>query len=408
MLLKLAWRNIWRNKRRTFITAASILFAVFFASFVRSIQKGTWDNMIDNVVNFYFGYAQIHQDGYWAEQSLDKAFPIDKKLQALPAEIGSLEEVVPRIESFALASFETNTHGVLVVGIDPSKENAMTKLSSRVTEGKYLADNDQDVMIGVGVAEKLGMQLGDTLVLISQGYHGVNAAGKYAVKGLVKFGSPNLNKQLVYLPLAEAQYFYGAEGLVTSAALKIKSKSEVDNTVKAVKASLPAGEYEVLNWEQMIPELVEARELDTASNMIILFILYILIAFGIFGTVLMMVKEREYEFGVLTAIGMKRGKLAGIIWLETLIIGTIGTILGILFSAPIVYYFHKNPIDTSGLGEEYTATYEKFGMEPVLPAAFEWSIFTEQAIIVFFIVTLMAIYPFWQIWKLKPVEAMRG
>ncbi len=408
MLLKLAWRNIWRNKRRTFITAASILFAVFFASFVRSIQKGTWDHMIDNVVNFYFGYAQVHQDGYWAEQSLDKAFAIDEKLQALPKEIASLEEIVPRIESFALASFGNNTHGVLVVGIDPEKENAMTKLSERLTEGNYLSAKDQDVIVGKGVAEKLGMQLGDTLVLISQGYHGVNAAGKYAIKGVVKFGSPDLNKQLIYLPLAEAQYFYGAEGLVTSAALKIKNKSEVDNTVKAVKANLPAEEYEVLNWEQMIPELVEARELDTAANMIILFILYILIAFGIFGTVLMMVKEREYEFGVLTAIGMKRGKLAGIIWLETLIIGAIGTILGILFSAPIIYYFHKNPIDTSGLGEEYTATYEKFGMEPVLPAAFEWTIFTEQAIIVFFIVTLMAIYPFWQIWKLKPVEAMRG
>ena len=408
MLLKLAWRNIWRNKRRTFITVASILFAVFFASFVRSIQKGTWDNMIDNVVNFYFGYAQVHQDGYWAEQSLDKAFPIDEKLQALPDDIASLDLIVPRIESFALASFETNTHGVLVVGIDPSKEDAMTKLSKRITKGNYLTTDDQGAIIGIGVAEKLGMQVGDTLVLISQGYHGVNAAGKYAVKGLVKFGSPNLNKQLVYLSLPEAQYFYGAEGLVTSAALKINAKKEVDNTIKAVKANLNSDEYEVLNWEQMIPELVEARQLDTAGNMIILIILYILIAFGIFGTVLMMVKEREYEFGVLTAIGMKRTNLAGIIWLETLIIGAVGTILGILFSAPIIYYFHKNPIDMSGMGEEYTATYEKFGMEPVLPAAFEWPIFMEQALIVFIIVSIMAIYPLWQIWKLKPVEAMRG
>ncbi len=408
MLLKLAWRNIWRNKRRTFITAASILFAVFFASFVRSIQKGAWDNMIDNVVNFYFGYAQVHQDGYWAEQSLDKAFVLKPDMRDLPKEVSSLEEVVPRIESFALASHEEQTHGVLVVGIEPIKEDAMTKLSTRLVEGQYIKNDDQAVLIGTGVAEKLGMQLGDTLVLISQGYHGVNAAGKYPVKGLVKFGSPDLNKQLVYLPLPEAQYFYGAEELVTSLALKIKDKKAVENTVKAVKASLPAEEYEVLDWQEMIPELLEARELDTAGNMIILFILYILIAFGIFGTVLMMVKEREYEFGVLTAIGMKRGKLAGIIWLETLIIGVLGTVLGILFSAPIIYYFHKNPIDMSGMGEEYSATYEKFGMEPILPAAFEWPIFTEQAIIVFFIVTLMALYPLWKIWKLQPVEAMRA
>lgn len=404
MIFKLAWRNIWRNRRRTFITMGSILFAVLFASFMESIQKGAWNNMISNVVNYYFGYAQIHQKGYWEEQSIDKAFPLVDSLRQLEGSINGIGAVLPRLESFGLASTGDQTMGVLIVGIEPEKENQMTGLKDRITEGSYLSADESAVLVAEGVADNLQLGLGDTLVLISQGYHGINAAGKYPIKGLVHFGSPELNKQMVYFPLQEAQWFYGAEGMVTSLALKIDDQDEIQPVVKAVKAALPGDAYEVMDWQELLPDLVQAKALDSAGNYVVYFILYLIIAFGIFGTILMMTKEREYEFGILVSIGMRRMKLAGTVWLEVVILGLLGALAGIIASIPVVLYFHRNPIRFSG---EYAKSMEKFGFEPIFPAEFNPEIFATQAIVVLVITSLLALYAIWKIRRLKPVEAMR-
>lgn len=404
MIFKLAWRNIWRNRRRTFITVASILFAVLFATVMEGIQKGAWNHMINNVVNYYFGYAQVHRDGYWEDRSIDKAFPMADSLQKLDDQIEEIQNLLPRLESFALASTGNNTAGVMVVGIDPEAENSMTDLRQRLTKGNYLEMGDQAALVADGVARNLGLGVDDTLILISQGYHGVNAAGKYPIKGLVHFASPDLNKQMVYLPLPEAQWFYGATDLVTSVALQIGEQDETRPAVRAVQARLDTMTYEVLDWKEMLPELLQAKSLDSAGNVIVYFILYLVIAFGIFGTILMMTKEREYEFGILISIGMRRGPLAAVIWLETVILGLMGALAGILASIPVVYYFHRNPIEITG---DYAGTLEKFGFEPVFPAAFEPEIFWIQALVVFILTSVLALYPIVKIRKLEPVEAMR-
>ncbi len=405
MLFTLAWRNIWRNKRRTYITAASVLFAVLFAAFMQAIQRGAWDHMVNNVVNAYFGYAQIHGQGYWEEQTIDKSFEIEKQIQDLSREIPQIQSIVPRVESFALASYGTLTMGVLVIGIQPELEKEMTRLESRLVAGQYLDEDEKAVLIGKGIAENMHLEVGDTLVLISQGYHGVNAAGKYPIKGLVNFGAPELNKQMVYLPLKEAQWFYGTEQRVTSLALKIDDPEEVEPVVRAVKASLDEATYEVMDWKELIPDLVEAKEVDTAGSYLVLLLLYVIISFGIFGTILMMTKEREYEFGVLIAIGMNRFKLAFTVWLEILMLGLVGAVAGILLSIPLVAYFHVNPIRFSGKMAE---AYEKFGVEPVLPAAFDVDIFLLQALVVFLITTVLAVYPLLKIRTLQPMAAMRN
>lgn len=404
MLFKMAWRNIWRNRRRTFITAASILFAVLFASFMDSLQRGAWDNMINNVVNYYFGYVQVHQDGYWEEQSIDKAFPLADSLEQIGG-VEGVEAVLPRLESFALAAAGETTSGVLVAGILPDVENRMTDLENRLVEGEYLAEGDEAVLVASGVAEKLGLSLGDTLVLISQGYRGVNAAGKYPIKGIAKFGSPDLNKQMVYLPLPAAQYFYGAPGLATSLALKLGGQEDIKPVVAALRTQLDTSAYEVMDWEELLPDLVQARELDTAGNVIVYFILYMIIAFGIFGTILMMSKEREYEFGVLISIGLQRWQLAFSVWIEVILLGVLGAVSGILLSMPIVYYFKVNPIRFGG---EMASSLEKFGFEPIFPATFDLQIFLTQALYVFILTAVLALYPIFKIRKLQPVQAMRG
>lgn len=404
MIPKLAYQNIWRNKRRTLITAASILFAVFFAVVMKSIQVGAWGYMVDQVVNYYFGYGQIHTEGYWEEQNIDKAFSLEEDWDRYINPKKGIEDLVPRLESFALAAREENSKGTLLIGVDPAREDGLTHLARRVTKGKYF-NGQQGLLVAEGLAEYLEVGVGDTMVLISQGYHGVNAAGKYPVTGLVSFGSPELNSQMAFMTLEEAQEFYGAPGMATSLVLKTNNPDNIKMIVNRLRRQVDTEKYEVLDYEELMPELIEARELDKAGGTIIILILYAIIGFGIFGTLLMMLKEREYEFGILKAIGMRTGQINSMVWLETIFLGLLGCAAGMVVALPVVYYLTVNPIRFTG---EIAQAYEKFGVEAVLPATIDPVVFGMQALVIFIMITAMAFYPMWKISQLKPVEAMRG
>ncbi len=407
MLFKLAIRNIFRNKRRTLITISAVAFAVFISSFLRSFQKGAWDNVINTSVNSYVGFAQIHSNGYWEDQNLDNSMVLDDHVKNVVSKIEGVNGYAPRIESFALASMENITQGVLVIGVDPKAENELTKLQDKIITGEYLKNGDKGAIIAEGVAKKLGVKTGDTLVLISQGYRATNAAGKFPIRGIFKYALPDLNKRLVYLNLPAAQDFYAAPNRLTSLALNISDAKIVNRVVKNLKTNLPKEEYEVMDYQELLPELTQARALDEGGSAIILGILYALIGFAIFGTILMMTKERSYEFGVLTAIGMRRWKLFSVVFWENVMVGLVGAIVGILLATPLVYYLHTNPLDLSAMGKDAVAAYESFGMEPLVPAAFEASLFLKQAFIIFLLTCLLGLYPLWKILTLKPVAAMR-
>lgn len=412
MLLKLAMRNIWRNKRRTFITATSIFVAVFAAISMESLQRGIWDNMINNIVNGYTGFVQVHQKGYWEERSIDQAFPFNESFQNLDQKVANIQAVIPRIESFAMASHKDETKGALIIGIDPEKENSLTKLADKLIEGKgtYLDAEDNAVLVAEGLAKDLELTVGDSIIFISQGYHAANADGIYKVKGLLEFKSPEQNNKMVYMPLEAAQQLFAlnedGQNLITALAFKIEKKNHIPKIVETLKADLDTEtEYEVMKWQEMLPELVQTKELKEGGNKVSLLVLYLIITFGIFGTVLMMTKERMYEFGVLISIGMKRMQLSLSIWLEVVLIGFLGTIMGMIGGYALVYYLHNNPIK---LGDEMAAAYEEFGIEPVLMTAVDFDIFYTQAITIFIITTLLALYPLLKIMRLKPVEAMRS
>lgn len=408
MLLQLAIRNIWRNKRRTIITIAAVAFAVFLASVMRSFQKGAWDNVINNSVNLFFGYAQVHKDGFWDEQVLDNAMEWESMFEEIPDKIPSIKAVVPRIESFALASAQDLTQGVMVIGIDPQKENALTNIAEKISNGKYLTGDDDGAIIAEGIAKKLKLNLGDTLVLISQGYHGANAAGKFPIRGFFSFPLPDLNKSLVYISLIQAQEFYAAENMISSLVMHIDDANKVSNATAGLVDLLDQEKYEVMDYEELMPELVQARQMDEGGGFMIIGILYALITFAIFGTILMMTKERSYEFGVLTAIGMSRWKLFGVTFMESVMVGLLGVALGLVLAIPLVYYWNVNPINLSFMGEQATAAFENFGMEPIIPTAFTSSIFLWQAGLIFVITCLLSLYPLFNIMKLEPVKAMRS
>ncbi|MFH1321440.1 MAG: hypothetical protein ABII90_12420 [Bacteroidota bacterium] len=231
MFLKLAWRNIWRNKRRSLITIASIFFAVLFSVFMRAIQLGSYDLMIDGMVRFYSGYIQIHSNGYWEEQTLDNSFNYNDEFLKNVEETEDVTLVVPRLESFALGSSGQLTKGALVAGIDPEAEDKLMQLTKKLTGGSIFSKEDKSILLAEGLANYFNLKINDTLVLLSQGYHGVSAAGKYPISGIVKFGSPQLNDNMLFLPLKEAQWFYGAENRITSFALLIEDRNKIEKVI---------------------------------------------------------------------------------------------------------------------------------------------------------------------------------
>ncbi|XOV94509.1 MAG: ABC transporter permease [Bacteroidota bacterium] len=404
MYLTLAWRNIWRNKRRSYITIASITFAVLLACTMRSVQLGSYERMIETATRFFTGYIQVHKDGYWEDKTIDNSFPYNEDVLQKVASVEGVLEVVPRIESFALASFDQKTKGAMVLGIDPDKEDKLTEVKDKLVEGSYLNSDDKSIMIAKGLADYLRVGIGDSVVLIGQGYHGTNAVGIYPISGIMKFPVPEQNNSTIYLPLKEAQWLYATGDQLSSLSMVIDKANHVDRIVADIQAGLNSDEYEVMGWKELMPDLVQGIEIDNLSAKVMIWILYMVIGFGMFGTFLMMTAERMYEFGVLLSIGMKRLKMQLVIFLEMALMSSIGVILGVAISLPFLIYYHFHPIFFAG---EMQAAVEDFGVEAAYFFSLQPSLFYNQAWAIFLMAGILALYPLIVIHRLKPVKAMR-
>ena len=356
MYLTLAWRNLWRNSHRTLITTASIFFAVILVLFTRSMQLGSYDHVIRNTLKIYTGFLQVQGSGFWEKRSLENSMELSDSLLKRAADVQHVTHVSPRIESFALASSGENTRGVMITGIDPQRENRMSSLSTKVVSGQYLQTGSSGIMVARKLAEYLSVKLGDSLVLLSQGYHGVSAAGIYPVTGIVDLPIPDLNTSMIYMSLSGAQYFFSMQGRVTSMAVMIDDPGNMGAVQLQLQSVFKKG-YAVMNWREMVPELVQSIEVDNAGGVIMLGILYLVIGFGIFGTVMMMFAERKREFAILLSVGMKRWRMNLMVFLETVMIGLMGAFAGAVVSIPVLLYMRGHPIRLEGNAAEAMLQY---------------------------------------------------
>lgn len=404
MYLSLAWRNIWRNKRRSLITILSITFAVLLACIMRSLQLGSYARMIETSVRFYTGYIQIHKHGYWADRIIDNTFTLDSSVLQTVRGTSGVTRVVPRLESFALAAYENKSKGALLTGIDPENENELTRLREKLTNGEYLNANDEGILLGEGLAHYLNAAVGDTITLIGQGYHGASAAGLFVVRGLVKFPLPQQNDQVAYVTLSKAQWFYAADQQATALSLLIDHPDNTNAITGSLRSQLDTTRFEIMAWEELLPELVQSIELDNVSGKVMLWILYIVIGFGMFGTYLMMTAERQYEFSVMIAVGMRRWRLQGIVFLEILLMTIVGVVTGIALSLPILTWFYHHPIR---FADEAAKAIETFGVEAVYSFSLDPVIFTNQAYAIFIMAIILSAYPIQKIQRLNVVESMR-
>ncbi len=404
LYLKLAWRNIWRNKRRTLITMASVVMAVLLSTVMSSMQEGQYDQMIDNTVGSFSGHLQVQHPDYFDESTLDNTLEADEGMLSEIRNHPNIETVIPRLDSYALAAGADRSRAAMVVGIDVEAEKALSEPDQKMVQGSYFSSNSADgVLISEGMADFLNMALGDTLILLGQGFRGMSASGAFPIKGIMKFGLPDMNNSLVYLPMETAQHFYAAYGRLTSVVVLLQDPKQVDQVVSELDNKLSEN-HAVLGWQTLMPELVQAIEADRGSGKILLLILYTIVAFGIFGTILMMTAERKFELGVMIAIGTARIRMAVILIVEMVFITFMGTLFGMVGSLPFMYYFNINPLEFTG---EAALAIEEYGMEPFIRFSTDSDIMINQGLIVLVITLLISLYPVWHIRKLKPVEAMR-
>ena len=403
-LIRMAWRNIWRNKKRTLITMLSIFLAVFLSLFTRSMQVGSYANMISNAVKFSTGYIQIHADGFWENKSINETFEESDSLKKILNDNSNITFKISRLESFALASSGQHTKGTLVIGTNPELEDELNKYAEKIIDGEYLTSSDRSILVAEKLAEFLNVNVGDSLVLLGQGYHGVTAASQYLVKGILKLPIPQLNNQLVMLPLKEAQYFFAAEKRLTSMSLMLEDAELLQQNIEEIKSELNT-DYEVMPWQEMNKEMVQTIEADNVGGVIMLGILYIVIGFGVFGTVMMMTMERKKEFAVMISVGMQKLKLLQIVMWETIFIGAVAIIAGVIVSYPLLYYLSLNPIPLTG---EIAVSMEAFGAEPILPFSVKPIIFINQTLSVIAIAAVAVIYPLSVILKFDVLKAIRS
>lgn len=466
---KIAWRNLWRNKRRTLITAASVFFAVFFALLMRSLQLGSYDHMFRNVIESYTGYLQVQNEDFKDNSTVDNAFQDTPEIQKIILSDKNVTGIIPRFESFALASSGALTKGVLVLGIDPVKEKSLSNVESRLVKfvlssnvidslkktdlpekvisklelykdesyssesilqldlgisdkdapsympliekissfsNGYITAGKQEALVGYKLSEYLQLNIGDTLVLIGQGYHGTTAAGKFRIAGIVRMPTSDIDNKIVYLPVDVCQDFYSAPGMLTSLALTIKNNSdkEINKMISSFDKELPPP-LRMIGWREMNELLINQMDADNKSGAIMIAILYMVIAFGIFGTVLMMTAERRREFGVLVAIGMQKSKLASIVFFEMIYIGILGILSGIVVALPVIIIGQYNPIRLTG---QYAKVYESYGIEPVMPFMHVDYYFLWQSVIVAVIIGISVFYPMRKIYKMKLADSLKA
>ncbi|MGF1698818.1 ABC transporter permease [Photobacterium makurazakiensis] len=404
MLIKLAWRNLWRQKRRTVLTASALALALALSLFMRSLQEGTYANNIENAARFYTGLIQLQHPEFNESQSIDDLLPMTPAFTDPMYDNSNVERVLPRIESFALGAYGDKSKGVMVLGVDPELENEYSGISSKLVAGEFLNAKDEQVLIGEGLARFFNISIGDELVLYGQGYRGQTAAGLYRVKGILDFPVSQLDNQLVYLPITLAQTLYSTGEQVTAWVMDTHELNQLPITLNQLEAAYN-DQALVRDWQNLSPEMAQQMLMDKAGGIFMMYLLYGIVGFGLFATLLMMTLERQREFGVMLATGMLRRKLLALIALESAFIGVLGVVIGFIVTLPFLLWFYANPIELTGETAEMVI---EMGWDPILPIALDPQLMMNQVMIVLALLVVCLVYPMWRIQRLELVSALKG
>lgn len=408
VVLRLAWRNLWRNKRRTWLTASAIAFITVLMVFLITLQLGSYDLMVDSSLRIFTGQMQVQREGYLDKPQIRTIIPdaqtLAQRLRQNPALSGV--GIAVRAQSFALAASGTRSFGVQVVGTEPDFETRVSTIPGLIKSGRYLsADSVQEAVLGAALAKNLHIKVGDELTLLGSALDGSVAATIVPVVGIFESGMRDLDRVLVEMPLRTFQDTFGMGQGAHAITLLAPDIKQLPLLQREVDRELPATPKLVaLDWERLIPGLKQLIQADWTTGWFTYIALIVVVTFSILNTFIMSVLERTREFGIMLALGATPLRIGTLVFIETALLALIGLLIGlgigVLVAATLSVYGFTYP----GL-KELMGEYGLPGL--IYPKLSATSILLGPAVILVFIL-LAALYPALRIRKLQPVEAIHA
>jgi len=411
--LRMAWRNVWRNPRRTWLTVAAIAFACLVLVFMLSFQLGSYASMIDSSVKIEAGHLQVQAEGYQDDREMRQVVRDPAAVERALSGIPEIEAFTRRASAFAVVSSEDRTYGALVIGVDPVHEPEVSSLESLVREGSFLdaaggptEGGGDGALVGELLARNLQVGLGDELTVIGQGRDGSVAATVLVVRGIFSSGIDDFDRSAVHMPLATFQEVFAMGDAVHEVVAVGRDLWEVPEIVRRLRGAL-AGLSQtpplvVLDWNELMPGLLQSIQVDLVSGLIFYVALILVVAFSILNTFLMAFLERTRELGVMMAIGTTPGRLGRLLLLESLFLTGVGIAVGIALGCAVTLYFQAHGIDVSGANELLA----RFGISGRMYPRLSVLSALVGPLLVLVVTGAAALYPALKIRRLRPVEAL--
>jgi ABC-type lipoprotein release transport system permease subunit len=405
MLLGLAWRNLWRQTRRTALSLFSIAFASALMVFLLSFQLGVYGQMKESALKLFDGYAQIQPKGFRDDPDIRKTIPSVAALKREALDIPGVTAAAPRVNGFAILSNGSRSIGALVIGVDPTDESRVSNLAGRVVEGRYLTGADSGAaVIGDGLARNLGVGLGARLTLLGSAADGSVAADILTVTGIFHTAIPEIDRSMLEMSLSRAQATFGLEGQAHTIALGGASLPDIVNAEPRLNALGARHGLALQDWGALEPELRDSITLKYVTSSLFYITLVIVVTFIILNTLLMSVLERTREFGVLLALGMRPSLIGGMVWLELLILALTGAAIGIAIGGSVAIWFEIHGISIPGLKN----VLEQYGIPTRLYPAVSPFTMLAGPLTVTTAIALGGIVPYLHVRRLQAARAMRA
>ncbi len=403
MFIDLAWRNIWRNPRRTAVILCAIVVGVWSMVFLGSVMRGMTEQMVQNGIATLTGHLQIHRQGYRddpvIENSISDPAPLEAALHKLlpPGAHWSARVRVP-----AIAQNARNSAGVTLVGIDPGAEARVSFIGRALSQGRYLKPgDDHGVVVGRALLKKFETRLGHKLVVMSQDSSGQIASRAFRIVGVFRAEMESTEKQFIFVTLPAAQKMLKLKRGISEVSILLPPDVPPPPLARRLARALPPG-LQVNTWQELLPLLVAYTQLMNGFTFIWYFVVFVAMAFGIVNTTLMAVFERIREFGLLKALGMRPGWIVREVLTESFFLLVLGQVLGNALALVMVAVLDHTGIDLSALA----AGSEFFGMSRVLYPSLQMGDLALANLVVFFLGLLVSVYPAAKAARFTPVEAL--
>lgn len=402
MTVKMAFRNIFRQRRRTVLTMLAMIGGFALSSVSIGWSDGTYSYIIDMFTRNQMGHVQLHGGGYLDRPSLYTCIDNCDSVGTVLEHIAGIDCWAPRIYTAGLVSVGDKSAGARVIGIDPGLETAATHIDKKIAGGRLFENGEAGrAIVGAGLARTLGATMGDEIVLVSQAADGSIANDLYTITGFIESGDHMLDQMAFYLPLAAAQELLVLPDKVHEIAVIIDDLDDVRPMVERIRTAIDDPEIDVEPWQKFAASFYTAMKADQDGMWISLFIIILIVAVGVLNTVLMSVLERTREYGVLKALGSRPAQIFGLVMLEVTIMAAasiaIGACLSVIANYLLSIYGISIPQAITYGGIEFKTMYAEINTRSlVIPA-----------VTVLVSALLVALFPAVRAARTEPARTMR-